>query len=82
MFLGTATGTAASPNDLHELYGKLNIPILIGSGVTTDNLKDYYAHTNAVIVGSYFKKSGHWANELCEERIEKFMNEITRLRNL
>ncbi|XP_055846877.1 uncharacterized protein F13E9.13, mitochondrial [Episyrphus balteatus] len=77
---GTSTGHAASPDDLNALYGKVEVPLLIGSGVTKDNLKDYYEKANAVIIGSHFKKDGHWANDLCEGNIQEFMENLKKLR--
>lgn len=80
--LGTATGHAASTDDLMELSGKVHSPILIGSGVTDKNLHNYFHKSQAGIVGSHFKKGGHWANELCEQRIGSFMSKIKELRNI
>ena len=34
-----------------------------GSGATPDSLAGLYAHANAVIVGSWFKRDGLWSNE-------------------
>lgn len=46
--------------------------MLIGSGVTHDNL-ERYIHANGIIVGSHFKKGGHWANALDPEKVKGFM---------
>ncbi|XP_055689763.1 uncharacterized protein F13E9.13, mitochondrial [Lutzomyia longipalpis] len=79
---GTATGDPVNPNDLRELSGKLNIPILIGSGATADNVQEYFGNCQGIIVGSNFKKSGTWDGELCPERIESFMGRINEMRKL
>lgn len=67
-------------DDLKEIYGHVKAPILLGSGVTTQNIGQYFNRIDGVIVGSYFKTDGHWANELCEQRIEQFMDKIWNLR--
>lgn len=67
-------------NELKTIYKKSKLPILIGSGVTCKNITDYYFKSNAAIIGSYFKKNGHWSEELCEERIEKLMEKVKQLR--
>jgi predicted TIM-barrel enzyme len=41
----------------------MKIPVLIGSGVTNENLS-HYKSANGLIVGSHFKMDGHWTNEL------------------
>lgn len=57
----------------------MKIPVLIGSGVTMENVKNYM-DANALIIGSYFKKGGYWANSVDPERVKKFMDHISKLR--
>ncbi|XP_036216191.1 uncharacterized protein F13E9.13, mitochondrial isoform X1 [Bactrocera oleae] len=78
---GRSTGCAANMEDLNAVAGKINAPLIIGSGVTNTNLKQYYESSQAVIVGSSFKLNGFWANNLCEKSINKFMEEMEKLRN-
>ncbi|XP_045463411.1 uncharacterized protein F13E9.13, mitochondrial [Harmonia axyridis] len=75
---GSSTGSPADTNDLQELRRHLNLPILVGSGVTATNLKSY-KEADAFIVGSHFKRDGIWYNELHEERIKRFMEESSKL---
>ncbi|XP_037952500.1 uncharacterized protein F13E9.13, mitochondrial [Teleopsis dalmanni] len=76
---GNSTGHAASPEDLNNLTGKIKSPILIGSGVTTDNFHEYYNKAQGVIIGSHFKINGQWENDLCEKTIDKFMQRSAAL---
>lgn len=46
--------------------------MLIGSGVTADNLQRYL-DANGMIVGSHFKEGGHWANAVDPEQVKRFM---------
>lgn len=78
--IGNSTGDATKPQDLRDLIGKLQVPILIGSGVTKDNLIDYSPYIQGAIIGSHFKRNGHWANELSETCIENFMYKVEELR--
>uniref|UniRef100_A0A1A9WEL1 BtpA family membrane complex biogenesis protein n=1 Tax=Glossina brevipalpis TaxID=37001 RepID=A0A1A9WEL1_9MUSC len=71
---GLSTGQAAKLEDILSLRGRIDIPLIVGSGVTGNNLKDYFYNLQAAIIGSYFKQDGHWANDLCEETIENFMH--------
>ncbi|CAH1992479.1 unnamed protein product [Acanthoscelides obtectus] len=75
---GSATGIPAEENDLHQLKENVTIPILVGSGITGDNLEKYLS-ADALVVGSYFKKDGKWFNEIDEERVRKFMNKKNSL---
>lgn len=69
---GSATGKSASPSELQMLLEMSNLPAIIGSGVTDENFGDF-RHAHALIVGSHFKKGGVWKNEMCTERIQRFM---------
>ena len=66
---GAATGEAASAEELRAVYATTKLPVLVGSGITADNLKTYLPLADAFIVGSYFKKDGYWANPLDPARI-------------
>lgn len=77
---GRATGEQADPQQLREVSRAVKIPVLIGSGVTYDNVEDYL-EANAMIIGSHFKKDGHWANTVDMERVKRFMKKIQELRH-
>lgn len=63
---------------ISDVQQATNLPILIGSGVTNDNLEQYQS-ANGLIVGSYFKQGGHWNNALDEKRLKKFMGAVKSL---
>ncbi|KAM9366297.1 uncharacterized protein F13E9.13, mitochondrial [Symphorus nematophorus] len=69
---GVATGVQADPRELREVSQSVKIPVLIGSGVTFDNV-ERYMDANAMIIGSHFKEGGHWANVVDPERVKRFM---------
>ena len=70
---GNHTGEAASVEELKALKDVLDFPILVGSGITKDNVLTYFPICDAMIVGSYFKEDGYWENKLNYERIAKSM---------
>uniref|UniRef100_A0A8C5T4H6 BtpA family membrane complex biogenesis protein n=1 Tax=Malurus cyaneus samueli TaxID=2593467 RepID=A0A8C5T4H6_9PASS len=76
---GTATGHPADPCQLPEVKQAVKIPVLVGSGVTLENVRDYL-DADALIIGSYFKKEGYWANAVDPDRVKKFMEYISKLR--
>uniref|UniRef100_A0A182Q7Z7 BtpA family membrane complex biogenesis protein n=1 Tax=Anopheles farauti TaxID=69004 RepID=A0A182Q7Z7_9DIPT len=77
---GSSTGCSADQNDLQLLHGKTNLPIIIGSGLTLDNLTNYWGMAHGAIVGSHFKENGHWSSQLCRKRVRTFMEGIETLR--
>uniref|UniRef100_A0A3Q4G7A7 Zgc:162297 n=1 Tax=Neolamprologus brichardi TaxID=32507 RepID=A0A3Q4G7A7_NEOBR len=62
-----------------DVSQSVGIPVLIGSGVTYDNVESYL-DANAMIVGSHFKLGGHWANEVDPQQVKRFMGKIRKLR--
>ncbi|KAI1889938.1 hypothetical protein AGOR_G00168060 [Albula goreensis] len=76
---GAATGLEADPGELKEVAQSVRIPVLIGSGVTHDNL-EHYLDASAMIIGSHFKRGGYWANPVDPERVKRFMGKMHELR--
>ncbi|VVM05085.1 BtpA/SgcQ family protein [Methylacidimicrobium tartarophylax] len=56
---GPRTGTEASPEDIDRVRSVLpHTPILVGSGITEDNLMRYLAPSDGALVGSSVKTQG------------------------
>lgn len=53
---GSSTGKEASTNEIEDVKKTVKIPVLVGSGITLNNLEAYFNISDAMIVGSYFKK--------------------------
>ncbi|WP_321319380.1 BtpA/SgcQ family protein [Labilibaculum sp.] len=78
---GSSTGRAVYLHELKSLKDKIHIPVLIGSGITAENLSEYWDYASAFIVGSHFKKDGYWENDISDERLKIFMQTVKKLRN-
>ena len=70
---GAVTGDAPQSNDVVAVKLKTHLPVYLGSGVTTANLKSFFAAADGFIVGSEFKRGGHWAQTVDAKRVELFM---------
>ncbi len=77
---GNATGEEASIKDVQAVIEAVRLPVLIGSGVTEQNISDFWPYADAFIVGSYFKYDGDWQNEVELERVQAFMACVKHLR--
>lgn len=77
---GTSTGDPASHFDLIEVKKSVDLPVLIGSGVTVDNVQSYI-QASGMIIGSSFKKDGHWSGDVEFTKVKSFMSKVERLRN-
>jgi len=55
---GGATGRAVNMRELKAVRKIAKMPVLVGSGVTEENLPKIAKHCDGVIVGTYFKRRG------------------------
>jgi membrane complex biogenesis BtpA family protein len=78
---GNSTGSEASIEEIISVKKATNLPVLIGSGITYDNLQNYIYSADAFIVGSYFKVDNNWKNDLDENKIVKFVEKYNYLIN-
>jgi len=76
---GSSTGQTANIAELKAVKKACRLPVIVGSGITIDNVKDYLDCCDAMIVGSHFKKKGHWANALEEKRIRDFVEVVVQI---
>ena len=67
------TGKNPNKNDLIKAKSVTKLPVLIGSGMTAENIQAYVALADGFIVGSYFRRDGRFLEKLEPERLHKFM---------
>lgn len=77
---GTSTGKETDIDELIKVRDAVDIPVLIGSGLTADNIEKYFPVADAFIIGSYFKHSGDWKNKVDADRVKALMDKINKLR--
>ena len=75
---GMHTGDTADFNELQKVKADTDLPVLVGSGVNLDNITDYMAIADALIIGSYFKKNGYWANDVDGNKVRALMKKVNR----
>ena len=56
------------------------MPVLIGSGMTPENIKTYFPLADGFIVGSTFREGGRFLGALDPARLEAFMRVFRKLR--
>ena len=77
---GSATGHAPLITDVQEAKAHCHLPVILGSGITPDNVNEFYNYADGFIVGSYFKVDGHWGNVVDPARVTAFVKVIDKLR--
>ena len=76
------TGIHPRKEDLIKAKAATQLPVLIGSGMTAENIPEYLPLADGFIVGSYFRKEGKFLQQLEPERLHEFMKVFVPERNL
>jgi membrane complex biogenesis BtpA family protein len=74
------TGINPDKIDLVKAKGATQLPVLIGSGMTAENISEYLPLADGFIVGSYFRKDGKFLEVLEPERLRTFMKAFVSAR--
>jgi membrane complex biogenesis BtpA family protein len=77
---GTATGQPVNLDELAAVADSTQLPVLVGSGATLENVESLFPHSNAVIVGSYIKQGGRWDGPIDAGRVKAFTQRVAQLR--
>lgn len=67
---GQRTGNSVVVDELSEIRQATQLPLLIGSGVTKENIPELLPMVDAVIVASSLKREGDWWNEVELDRVQ------------
>lgn len=67
---GTATGMPVDHDDVESVRNAVDLPILIGSGVTPDRIPALFRHADALIIGSALKAEGNWKFPMEPSRLD------------
>lgn len=70
---GQRTGDSATLSEIDEIRAATALPLLVGSGVTPDNVCQILGRTQGVIVASTLKVDGVWWNPVELARVKHFM---------
>lgn len=74
---GHSTGFAPHEEDVRAVRAAVATHVLIGSGITCENIHQFMPHADAVIVGSSLKYDGIWSNEVDPARVERLIEAVS-----
>ena len=78
---GTGIETPLEKVQQFKCYTKL-FPLIIGAGLTVDNLEGQLNLAYGAIVGSFFKPNKNTHNEIDPKKVRDFMQAVTKLREM
>jgi membrane complex biogenesis BtpA family protein len=78
----TGARTAEPPNlaELRRVKKHAHVPVLIGSGMTPQNIRSHFNLADGFIVGSTFREDGKFLGQLDRKRLEAFMKVFRALK--
>jgi hypothetical protein len=77
---GARTTEPPAVEELRRVKKHAHVPVLIGSGMTKENIETYFPLADGFIVGSTFRQDGRFLGALEPQRLEAFMRVFRRLR--
>src|SRR5882724_1106246 len=77
---GSVTGEAPKVDDMKEAKTHCHLPVILGSGISADNIAEFYNEADGFIIGSSFKVDGHWSNTVDPSRVATLMRSLNKLR--
>jgi membrane complex biogenesis BtpA family protein len=69
---GARTSEPPDLSELRRVKEAAHVPVIIGSGMTPENIEDFYPVADGFIVGSTLRGNGDFLGELDPERLKKF----------
>lgn len=78
---GNVTGEAPKAPDVREAKSHCRLPVFLGSGISADNIDEFFDEADGFIIGSHFKVDGHWAGMVDQKRVERFMAKVRKGEN-
>ena len=74
------TGVEPKTDDLEKVKKATALPVLIGSGMTPENISEFMPLGDGFIVGSVFRKDGKFLGDTEDDRVKKFVNAFDKER--
>ncbi len=75
---GIDTGAETPLETISRVKKVVNIPVVVGSGISVKNVRDQYRICDGAIVGSSLKENGNLCNPIVLERALKFIDEAKK----
>jgi membrane complex biogenesis BtpA family protein len=78
---GTRTGSPTEPREVEDVRSGTNLPVIVGSGLSAEQVPSLFASADGAIVGQWLKKDGRWWNPVDPHRVERLMTAVRKVRD-
>jgi hypothetical protein len=73
---GNRTADSVQLGEIEAIRAGTKLPVIAGSGMTTQNAARLLQELDGAIVGSSLKVDGHWQNPVDAERVRRFVDAV------
>jgi uncharacterized protein len=78
---GTRTGSPTTLAEVEEVRAGTNLPVIVGSGLSAEQVPALFGRADGAIVGQWLKRDGCWWNPVDARRVEQLMGAVARVRS-
>jgi len=78
---GARTGSPTEPGEVEQVRQGTNLPVIIGSGLTADQVPRLFAIADGAIIGQWLKHDGLWWNPVDPRRVAQLMAAVAKVRD-
>jgi hypothetical protein len=78
---GARTGSPTEPREVDEIRAGTNLPVIVGSGLSAEQVPSLFASADGAIVGQWLKEDGRWWNPVDPRRVEQLMTAVRKVRD-
>ena len=78
---GTRTGSPTEPREVDDVRAGTNLPVIVGSGLSAEQVPALFATADGAIIGQWLKQDGRWWNPVDPLRVEQLMTAVAKVRD-
>lgn len=77
---GARTGSPTQRREVDEVRAGTNLPVIVGSGLSPEQVPELFAAADGAIVGQWLKEDGLWWNPVDPRRVEALVRAVSKAR--
>jgi membrane complex biogenesis BtpA family protein len=77
---GQRTGSPTERREVDEVRAGTNLPVIVGSGLSPDQVPELFAAADGAIVGQWLKQDGVWWNPVDPRRVAALVEAVSKVR--